>query len=219
MTFDVYVQDGTGIVSELVTFGEDDDGELYASNLDGTIYRVSGSGSLPVQWESVDAHIVPGGNKLEWTLHQSIGIDYFEVQRSLQSGFEDFTVVTQIAPVEEQISYQYTDPYIQPLAVYYRIAAKMQDGSTEYSPFLRILPDPVSRPTLVFEQNSNMWRINLPGEWRNGDVKLYDLQGKEIYTRKLGADQQIDLSPPITPGCYFVKVRGDMGTWSDQVVW
>jgi len=219
LTFDVYVQDGTGIVAELVTFGEDDEGELYASNLNGTLYKVSASGSLPVQWESVDARIVPGGNKLEWTLHQSIGIDYFEVQRSLQSSFEDFTVVTQIAPVEEQISYQYTDPYIQPLAVYYRIAAKMQDGSTEYSPFLRILPDPVSKPTLVFEQNSNIWRINLPGEWRNGEVMLYDLQGKEIYARKLGADQQINLSPPITPGCYFVKIRGDMGTWSDQVVW
>jgi hypothetical protein len=219
LEFDTYVQDGTGLAYGLVTFGEDDDGEMYASNLDGVIYRVSASGFLPVQWESVDAKIVQGGNQIDWTLHQSVGIEYFEVQRSLNSGFDDFTVVTQVNPVQDQISYQFTDPFIQPLAVYYRVAAHMSDGSIEYSPFMRILPDPVSKPTLVYEQNTNMWRINLPTEWRNGDVILYDLQGKEVYTRSIGTQQQFELTPPITPGSYFVKVSGEMGTWSDRLVW
>ncbi len=219
LEFDVYVQDGTGLAYGLVTFGEDDDGEMYASNLDGVLYKVSASGFLPIQWQSVDAKIVQGGNQIDWTLHQSLGIEYFEVQRSLNSGFDDFTVVTQVLPVENQISYKYTDPFIQPLAVYYRIAAQLSDGSIEYSPFMRILPDPVSKPSLVFEQNTNIWRIHLPTEWRNGDVILYDLQGKEVYTRKIEAEQQLVLSPPITPGSYFVKVSGEMGIWSERLVW
>lgn len=219
LEFDTYVQDGTGLAYGLVTFGEDDDGELYAANLDGIIYSVSASGFLPIQWQSVDARIVQGGNQIDWTLHQSLGIDHFEVQRSLNSGFDDFNVVARVDPVQDQISYKYVDPFIQPLAVYYRIAAHLSDGSIEYSPFMRILPDPVSKPSLVFEPNTNSWRVQLPTEWRNGDVILFDLQGKEVYKRTIGIQHELILTPPITPGSYFVKISGDMGTWSDRLVW
>ncbi|HEY3385495.1 MAG TPA: PQQ-dependent sugar dehydrogenase [Saprospiraceae bacterium] len=217
-TFDVWVQNGTGIVNQIVTFGEDDDGELYASNLAGTLYSVSATGLLPIQWENTRATRVDGGNQVDWTLFQAIGLDHFEVQRSLQSTFEDFTVVTSIQPVDGQSTYTFTDPFIHSSAVYYRIAAKMQDGSTEFSPFMRILGDPTSKPTLVYEPNTKMWRINLPEEWRNGDATLYDLQGKEIFTRRIASDK-IDLNPPITPGSYFIKITGDMGSWSEQIVW
>ena len=219
LELDVYVQDGTGLAYGLVTFGEDDDGELFASNLDGVIYSVSASGFLPVQWGSADAHIIQGGNQIDWTIHQSLGIEYFEIQRSLNSGFDNFTVVTQVEPVEDQISYKYIDPFIHPRAVYYRIAAHMSDGSIEYSPFMRILPDTGSKPSLVFDQNHNLWRINIPNEWQNGEVILYDLQGKEVYTRKIGSQDQLELTSPITPGSYFVKVSGEMGTWSERLVW
>jgi hypothetical protein len=84
---------------------------------------------------------------------------------------------------------------------------------------MRILPDPVSKPTLVLDPNTKIWRINLPGAWRNGDAVLYDLQGKEVFKRKIGSDQHIDLNPPITPGCYFITIEGEMGTWTEQVVW
>ena len=219
LELDVYVQDGNGLAYGLVTFGEDDDGELYASNLDGVIYSVSASGFLPVQWGSADAHIIQGGNQIDWTIHQSLGIEYFEIQRSLNSGFDNFTVVTQVEPVEDQISYKYIDPFIHTRTVYYRIAAHMSDGSIEYSPFMRILPDTGSKPSLVFDQNHNLWRINIPNEWQNGEVILYDLQGKEVYTRKIGSQDQLELTPPITPGSYFVKVSGEMGTWSERLVW
>ncbi len=219
LELDVYVQDGNGLAYGLVTFGEDDDGELYASNLDGVIYSVSASGFLPVQWGSADAHIIQGGNQIDWTIHQTLGIEYFEVQRSLNSGFDNFTVVTQVEPVEDQISYKYIDPFIHTRAVYYRIAAHMSDGSIEYSPFMRILPDTGSKPSLVFDQNHNLWRINIPNDWQNGEVILYDLQGKEVYTRKIGSQDQLELTSPITPGSYFVKVSGEMGTWSERLVW
>jgi glucose/arabinose dehydrogenase len=217
-TFDVYVQNGTGLVNQLVTFGEDDDGELYASNLAGTLYSVSATGLLPIQWENVGAKKVDGGNEVAWTLFQAIGLDHFEVQRSLKPEFQEYSVVKTVQPVDGEYTYTYLDPFIQPAAVYYRIAALMQDGSTEYSPFMRIIPDPISKPTLVFDQNTQIWRITLPAAWQNGDATLYDLQGKEVLTRKITAET-IDFNPPIIPGCYFVKISGEMGTWSEQVVW
>jgi glucose/arabinose dehydrogenase len=217
-TFDVFVQDGADIVSGLVTFGEDDDGELYASNLAGILYAVSASGFLPVQWEDIEATIIPKGNKIEWTLHQTFGIDYFEVQRSLKSGFDDYAAIAQVQPILDEITYTYEDIFLQSYTVYYRVAAYLSDGSVEYSPIARVLQDPLSKPSLVYEPNSKMWRILLPDPWRNGEVTLYDVQGKEVLKRKI-TSENVELSTPITPGSYYVKVSGEMGTWSEQVVW
>jgi hypothetical protein len=97
--------------------------------------------------------------------------------------------------------------------------ANREDGTKSNSPVVRTLPDPVSRPTLVYDQKTNIWSINIPAVWGNGEVILYDLQGKEVFTRKINTEQQVDLRQPITPGCYFVSIRGEMGTWSDRVIW
>ena len=217
--FEVYVQQGNGLVSALVSFGEDDDGEMYACNLQGVLYQVSASGFLPIQWENVEANIVTGGNKIDWTLHQAIGVDHFEIQRSLESGFNNFTVIANVQPIEDLYTYSFTDPFIQPNPVYYRIAAKMTDGSTEYSPFLRILPNLVSKPSLVYEPNSAIWRVQIPNAWRNGELTLYDIQGKEVFKKRISEEQHIELTPPLPPGCYFVNVKSNVGAWSDQLVW
>ena len=166
-------------------FGSDDDGEYMPASgwtLSSVVHRI-----LPYHGKMLQ---LPGqgGNQIDWTLHEGIGIDVFEVQRSIQSDFADFTVVTTVTPEEDEISYLYTDPYIIPQTVYYRIAAKMQDSSVEYSPIRRILGDPVSKPTLIYQPKDNTWRVSLPDPWQNGDVSLYDIQGKEIFTRKLNAD-------------------------------
>ena len=218
-TFDVFVQDGSGDVSALVSFGEDDNGELYACNLAGTLYAVSGSGFLAIQWVDVGATIIPGGHNIQWTLHQIFGVNHFEVQRSLSPTFDDFITITQVQPVQDQVTYSYVDPFLQPQSAYYRIVAFIDDGSNEFSPIVKTRPDPKSRPSLVFQPNTNIRRINIPDPWRNGEVILYDLQGKEVYKQTITTDSHIELSPPIVPGCYFVEIKSEMGTWSDKVVW
>jgi glucose/arabinose dehydrogenase len=217
--FTVFVQNGAGIVNALVTFGEDDNGELYASNLAGTLYAVSATGTLPIQWEDIIAVKIHKGNKIQWTIHQAFGIDYFEVQRSFKPTFDEFTSLAQVPAVLDQINYSYEYPYVASENVYYRIAAFMDDGSIEYSPIARIGPIAISGPSLGFDHEHNTWRIILPEDWRNGDVTLFDAQGKEVYQKKITDSQHIELSSPVVPGCYFVQITGNMGTWSDQVVW
>jgi glucose/arabinose dehydrogenase len=204
--------------SGITTFGEDDDGELYAGNLGGVLYTVSMGEPLPLQWEDLFASTVSNGNKIQWTLHTTIDVDYFEIQRSLQMDFTNFNSIAEIQSDPDEITYTYHDPYYQPLGVYYRVAAHMSDGSIEYSPVARIMPDPVSRPTLTFDINTNLWRINLPPFWQNGDLLVYDLQGRTVYSHSLSKRSHIDLSRPVTPGIYFVTVRSEEGTWSERVV-
>ncbi len=219
LTFDVWVQDGTGEISALVAFGEDDNGELYACNLSGTLYAVSGSGFLAIEWENVFASIVPEGHKIEWTLHQTFGVTQFEIQRSFKSSFDDFEIVAQIQPVEDQISYSYNDPYFQPQSAYYRIVASLDDGTFEYSPIVRTRADILLKPSLVFDPITSIWRINFPDPWRNGEMVMYDLQGKEVLKKTISSDPYMELSAPVIPGSYFVEIRGEMGKWSEKIVW
>lgn len=217
--FDVYVQNGTGMVSGLVSFGEDDNGELYACNLQGVLYAVSASGTLPIQWQELIATRIAKGNRIAWTIHNSFGVDYFEVQRSLKSDFSSYFVAGTVSPVPDQIHYTFEDPASSDDALYYRIAAVMQDGAVEYSPIDKIFNEVEVKPSLVLNPLTHVWQLQLPEGWRNGEVIVYDLQGKEMYSRPVQEHEHVELDAPVIPGCYFVKVRGTAGSWSEQVVW
>lgn len=216
-TFNFTGHNGNGN-SGVTTFGENDNGELFAGNLGGTLYAVTMGDPLPLQWEDLIATPVANGNKIQWTLHSSLGAAYFEIQRSLKQDFVNYNTVAEIVAEPDKISYGYHDPFYQPTGVYYKIAAHMMDGSIEYSPIARILPDPVSKPTLTFDLNNNLWRINLPPFWQNGDLVLYDVQGKIVYAAKLSERSHVDLSRPVTPGIYFISIETEEGNWSDRVV-
>lgn len=204
--------------SAITTFGEDDNGELYAGNLGGTLYRVTMGEPLPLNWQDVFAAPVSNGNKIQWTLHTTFGVDYFEVQRSSVQDFSQFNIVAEIQSVPETVTYSYHDPYYQASGVYYRIAARLIDGSVEYSPVARIMPDPVSKPTLTFDFNTNLWKLNIPPFWQDGKLIIYDLQGKVILTESLSKRSNVDLTRPITPGIYLVTIESEGGTWSDKIV-
>jgi hypothetical protein len=132
--------------------------------------------------------------------------------------FVNFTKVAEIPADPDEVTYSYQDPYYQPLGVYYRIAAHMDDGSIEYSPVARIMPDPISKPSLTVDFNTNLWRINLPPYWRNGNLTVYDLQGRTVYETELSKKPHIDLTRPVTPGIYFISIRGEAGFWSERLI-
>ncbi len=219
VTVDVFTQNGSGIVSQIVSFGEDDHGELYACNLNGTIYRVGATSLVPIQWDAIKGSIVINGNKVEWTVEQTFGIDQFDIQRSFSATFDNFSSIAQVKPVGGESYFQYTDLFGQPEYVYYRVAGERADGTTEYSPIVRIQADPVSKPSLVYASDSNVWRVNLPENWQQGLITVYDLQGKEIFKYKASGDRQVSLTPPVIPGIYVVKVTDKKQIWSDQVIW
>ncbi len=204
--------------SGITTFGETDNGEIFAANLNGTLYAVTMGEPLPVGWEDLTAIPFSNGNKIQWTLHNVVEVDRFELQRSFRYEFETFVSVVDVEPVPDQISYTYSDPYYNHDGIYYRVAAHMNDGSIEYSPIARILPDPVSKPSLTIDLQNGIWRLNLPSFWQNGDLIVHDIQGKLVYNANLDDLTHVDLSLPVTPGVYFVTVKGNEGSWSEKIV-
>jgi len=210
---------GTGVINALVSFGEDENGELYACNLSGVLYAISASGPLPVKWESVDAWHIPNGNRVEWVIHQTAGIDHFEVQRCLNPDFIKTTTVTLVSPVQDQTHYGCDDAYLQHDNVYYRIQAYLSNGTIEYSPIARLIPQETTKPTLIFDLTNKIWKLSLPGDWQTGKVVIYDIQGKEVFARKLSNEKMIDLAPQVIPGVYFIEIKAGNDSWSDKIVW
>jgi hypothetical protein len=183
---------------------------------------VTEASSLPLQWTDFGAtRITSGpkpGNKIDWSIQQLSGILHFEVERSLNPDFVEKAALGHIVPVQDQYNYTYTDNFNQSIGVYYRVVAHMQDGSTEFSPIARLLPDALAKPSLVFDEDDKIWRISLPDVWQSGELILLDLQGKEVLRKTLGRNRMVDLGPPIVPGAYFVQIKNGTDTWSEKVV-
>lgn len=215
---DVITTNANSMINDVVTFGEDDYGEMFAASLGGTFYRVTEASTLAVSWGSIGSLKVKNGNQIEWTIFETFGIDHFEIERSAKPDFINASAFGNIKPVPDQTHYKITDLYNSDLGAYYRVVAYLVDGSKAYSPITRILPDPVSRPSLVFDAGNNMWRIRLPEIWQNGEMVLLDIQGKEVMRKTLSSHKSIELGPPIVPGCYFVKIQSGNEVWSEKVV-
>ena len=205
-------------ITGISTFGEDNNGELYAGNLNGVLFSLRMGAPLPLQWEDLNVTPFSKSNRIRWTMHNTFDVNHFEIQRSLKSNFINFVKVTDVSVNPDEVTYIYFDDYSHPDGIYYRIAAHMNDGSIEYSPIARILPDPVSRPTLTYDLISHLWRINLPAYWQKGDLSLYDLQGREIYRSRLNEEPHVELSGTVMPGAYFIQIKGNEGTWSELIV-
>lgn len=216
-TFSWTLFDNPGI-DAVESFGEDDNGELYALSYTGTVYTISATGTLAVGWTKIKATPSHLGNKIEWSLDALFGVNHFQVQRSFFGNFNQFVKVSDVAPNPDEINYHYNDPFINSSGSYYRIAAYMDDGTIEYSPSAHILPDLKSNPQLSYDFNTNRWRVSVPEHWQGNDILLYDLQGNIVYNKKLPASSLYDLPSPDMPGCYFIMIRGDEGIWSDRIV-
>ena len=218
-TFTTSWVNGTGVINALVSFGEAENGDLYACNLSGTLYAISASGPLPVKWQSIDAWHIAHGNRVEFTIHQTSGIDHFEVERALNPDFVKVNTVALVSPVQDQTHYGVDDVYAQSSVIYYRVVAYLSNGEREYSPIARLIPQVLSKPALIYDVYVDLWHISLPENWQTGKVIIYDLQGKEVYVKELSNEKMIDLIPPVIPGVYFIEINSENGTWSDKVVW
>lgn len=216
-TFTFVGHNGTGN-SGVTTFGEDENGELYAGNLDGVLYRVTAGSPLPLHWQNLTAKDIPGGNELQWTIHDILNIAHFEIQRSLFQDFSQFIKIGEVIAIPEKTTYTYLDPYFNTHGAYYRVAAQLQDGTTEYSSIAHIQSDPDSGPILTYDYTSDTWRINLPEYWQNGDLRLYDVQGRIVYNQLITDQPHLDIPSPGPPGFYFITIRGTEGTWSEKIV-
>lgn len=207
--WDVYLQ--KGVPNEIESFGEGEDGELYATTIGGLLYKVSADEVLPVKFISFTAQQAQatGVVTLKWQTGFEQNIESFQVQSSTDGRI--FSAIGTVTAKNLNNGFTYSYNHSQPLTgkVFYRLVIKSKDGTISYSDVINIMQSHIPRaviyPTVV---ESNTITVVLNDKF--SALRMFDLSGREVMYKSLtGETGTIILRlPKLTAGTYAVQLTG-----------
>ena len=172
---------------------------------------------LEVNFTSIKAYKLPGGNKIEWTNQTETTIDHYDIERSVNAG--QFMVVRQIKATAnngDKASYDWLDTSPIKENVLYRIKAVSINGKNTYSSTVKINRDQSSElliyPNPVVDKKLTI-QTGYTGIGKF-QVQVVDLNGRNILSQSLmnssaGSSQVINLPANMKTGMYSLRVTGN----------
>ena len=174
-------------------------------------------GPLPVYFISVLASIRDEVIDVSWKTGFESNLSHFEIQRSANGQqFESIGQVT-ASNLPNGNSYVFTDQQPLPGKNYYRIKSVDLDATIKYSKTVLAFVIRLNEPVFTLQPNpaqGKVW-IDLEGKIEGTViVSVFDVSGKEIFTRNLGRQNTQHLIEPIglhplKKGVYLVKILID----------
>jgi len=170
--------------------------------------------ALPVKFISFTAKENTGNITLTWQNGDETGVDYYEVQKSMDgNNFRTFTNI----PSNGKEFYSTIDNDISGNAIYYRVKAVSLNGSTDYTSILvvkfknesfdvQISPNPTSQGYI----NINLRDVKA-GRYT---VRIFNNAGKlaqatRLYISDGVSVQTVFLPPGSSKGLYYVQMKGE----------
>jgi len=182
------VRQVTDDVGNVSTFGEDDNGELYAAELGGTFYRVVTRQSLPVQLTDWTATPLGKNVELAWSTTSEIGAEGFSIERSADGrNFDPLQYIPAAGGRNVKTDYQRIDA--EPLAgrSYYRLVQRDLTGrSTRYDVRSVLMSGSLnSGPVISPNPASTEFFVEIPKILQDGLVRLnmFSPDGKLVLER------------------------------------
>lgn len=179
------VQTVTGVnVGNISTFGESDNGELYAARLGGEIYKVSGT-PLPVELLGFTGEWKAGRVVLNWSTATERNSSHFEIERkTTESGFEKIGQVTAAGESNAEQRYTFDDLSAAEGENMYRLKMVDRDQTFKYAPVVSVR---VQEPTSwTLSPNPAAGKVSLlmnrEGEVPSMRLTMTDAQGNEVMT-------------------------------------
>ena len=192
-------------ITNIVGFGDAEDGTLYAVTLSGTFYKVNAVNPIPLKLISFNGKNKNGTASLRWITENEFMAKGFEVEHSNDGIHFRYaaTVVAKNTPLSNV--YIYEDA---PASIYYRLKMVDLDNKFQYSPviklsnaqkeFAMICPNIICNGILhVFPDG------NLSG------ITVFDAMGKKVMEKKLnnsGVHFEIDMGH-LSKGMYWVRME------------
>ena len=200
----------TGINS-CTTFGEAENGELYAASISGTIYETTDVGALPVELSYFEGQANSGFNTLNWTSASEENTDVFELQRSSDATrFRSITEVKAAGYSLEEQQYQYIDRQPFNGANYYRLKMVDQDGSFQFSKIIQV-DQSTQQQRMYLHPNPSNGKLNIHLAiplFEESSITIYDIAGRKVFSKNnLGPleEQTLNLSS-LTTGLYLLTL-------------
>ncbi len=208
--WNVYQQNSATFPTNIATFGEAENGTLYAASLSGNaVYKVELATVLPLTLVSFTGEYLDGAAALKWETVSEKDLDRFEIESSQDGIRYNYagTVIAKNAP--EGGAYKF-DHYVNFTdRQYYRLKMLDKDGSFRYSTIITLLANTnrtvTIYPTVIEDGNMNV----LLGETFS-DLAIVNFNGSVVYEQNIdGQTGRINVPVyTLTPGMYFVHLIG-----------
>lgn len=170
-------------VGSISSFGEDDEGELYATRLSGAIYKVSAT-PLPLELLSFTGIFKDGRVVLNWSTAVERNGSHFDIERKTTTGaFEKIGQVAATGESSMQQRYGYEDLTAEKGENIYRLKMVDHDQRFEYSSAVSVVVNEPNDWTL--SPNPARGKVSLlikrEGEAPSLRLTMTDVQGNEVF--------------------------------------
>ncbi len=201
------------------SFGESENGTLYAVSLGGNIYKVDVTTVLPLSLLSFSGTKQSGFNELKWNVAASQNINRFIIEYS--STGSAWNVAGQIAALNPAGNQQYSFRHYttETGKLFYRLQIEDNTGAITYSPVISINGKDDTRikvfPTLITDH-----LLQVVAEKEVTGIKIMDSNGRVVLARQMNGQQgyfTVSL-PELSRGLYWVRVETRSGNETVKIV-
>jgi len=184
------------------SFGEAEDGTLYALSITGKLFKIIVTGVLPVNLLSFTATNANGKDILQWAIASSPSLKKFEIQQSTNGTF--FISLDSVpALTGTDNRYQYASKYPVSGTRYYRLKIISDNGVADYSSIVKLEDNVSSRITIV-HNSAGQFEITTP--YALNAINIINTNGELLmrYGTIAAGTQTIDLGH-LPSGTYIVQ--------------
>jgi glucose/arabinose dehydrogenase len=193
----------TNYPAGISSFGDAEDGTLYAVTLGGTIYKVISSGVVPVRLVSFEGKNQGAKDLLNWKIVTDPSLRTFEIEQS-----SDRTRFSKIGEINANTSELYTfSADILPSDRYYRLRIKYSTGSVQYSDIIKISAKDKNSIT-AYAISQDQIQLTNPSPLKS--VSLLNMQGQRLHAfNNLSSGAHILSISNLPSGIYYLQCTSD----------
>jgi glucose/arabinose dehydrogenase len=202
----------SGLPGNISSFGESENGTMYAVSLGGNIYKVDVISVLPLSLLSFSGKKQTGFNELKWNIAASQNTNRFIVEYS--STGVTWLSAGEVAALNQagNQSYSFRHYTAETGKLYYRLKIEDNNGTITYSPVITINGKEDGGikvfPTIVTGNE-----LQVLAEKEVTGIKIMDRNGRLVMAKQMNRQQgyfRVSL-PELSRGVYFVQLQTDSG--------
>ncbi len=192
-------------ITNLSSFGEAEDGTLYAVRLSGTFYKVNALNPIPLKLISFNGKNNIGTASLRWITENEHMAKAFDVEQS-NDGI-NFTNAGTVLAKNTVVTNVYT--FLQsPVATYYRLKMIDLDNKFVYSPIIK-LGNAQTATAWIYPNLIPNGVLHIFPDGNLSGITVFDAMGKKILAKQFknaGAHVEISIAT-FAKGIYWVRME------------
>jgi glucose/arabinose dehydrogenase len=197
--------------SSLISFGEDQSGELYvASFLDGTLGTITLPGDpLTAKLKFFTAKTQDDGIQLDWETSMETNFSRFILERSGDG--KKFSALSTIPSSPASKTYGYLDKTAFFSLNYYRLKLIDNDGSFQISKMV-VASQEYKLPEIIAYPNPGIDKFDMQNAGPGNVIRIYNTSGILILTKRITSVKDADVNLKGFPsGTYITVIQDENG--------